>query len=39
VRDLGEQVNNAFGGKQNASSTEQALESNTDPFAFDLDFN
>ena len=39
VRDLGEQFNNAFGGKQNASSTEQAPESNTDPFAFDLDFN
>jgi hypothetical protein len=39
VRDLGEEFNNAFGGKQNASSTEQALESNTDPFAFDLDFN
>ncbi len=39
VRDLGEEFNNAFGGKQNASSTEPAPEANTDPFAFDLDFS
>lgn len=39
VRDLGEEFNNAFGGKQNASPTEQAPEANTDPFAFDLDFS
>lgn len=39
VRDLGEEFNNVFGGKQNASPTEQAPEANTDPFAFDLDFS
>ena len=39
VRDLGEEFNNAFGGKQNASSTEPEKEIKNDPFAFDLDFS